>query len=126
AWLLFLTYIRSYKFYNWQVYVCPVTPRPYFRPRGATCVASRGASAHQCPAGRAGRCPDPGARLAALAPERRPGARRRADRATAQQRRGRHMKQLDVQILHQSYLLTCPEGHEERLLEAVARVNDTM
>ncbi len=36
------------------------------------------------------------------------------------------MKQLDVQILHQSYLLTCPEGHEERLLEAVARVNDTM
>lgn len=36
------------------------------------------------------------------------------------------MKQLDVQILHQSYLLTCPEGHEERLLEAVVRVNDTM
>lgn len=36
------------------------------------------------------------------------------------------MKQLDVQILHQSYLLTCPEGHEERLLEAVSRVNDTM
>ncbi|MCD2513961.1 cell division protein ZapA [Comamonas endophytica] len=36
------------------------------------------------------------------------------------------MKQLDVQILHQNYLLTCPEGHEERLLEAVARVNDTM
>jgi len=36
------------------------------------------------------------------------------------------MKQLDVQILHQSYLLSCPEGHEERLLEAVARVNDTM
>ena len=36
------------------------------------------------------------------------------------------MKQLDVQILHQSYLLTCPEGHEERLFEAVARVNDTM
>lgn len=36
------------------------------------------------------------------------------------------MKQLDVQILHQSYLLTCPEGHEERLMEAVARVNDTM
>jgi len=36
------------------------------------------------------------------------------------------MKQLDVQILHQNYLLTCPEGHEERLLEAVSRVNDTM
>lgn len=36
------------------------------------------------------------------------------------------MNQLDVQILHQSYLLSCPEGHEERLLEAVARVNDTM
>lgn len=36
------------------------------------------------------------------------------------------MKQLDVQILHQNYLLSCPEGHEERLLEAVARVNDTM
>lgn len=36
------------------------------------------------------------------------------------------MKQLDVQILHQNYLLSCPEGHEERLLEAVDRVNDTM
>ncbi len=36
------------------------------------------------------------------------------------------MKQLDVQILHQNYLLSCPEGHEERLLEAVSRVNDTM
>lgn len=36
------------------------------------------------------------------------------------------MKQLDVQIMHQSYLLTCPDGHEERLLEAVARVNETM
>ena len=32
------------------------------------------------------------------------------------------MKQIEVQILQQSYLLSCPEGHESRLLEAVERV----
>ena len=29
------------------------------------------------------------------------------------------MKQLEVQIMQQSYLLGCPEGREARLLEAV-------
>ena len=29
------------------------------------------------------------------------------------------MKQLEVQIMGQSYLLGCPEGGEQRLLEAV-------
>ena len=33
------------------------------------------------------------------------------------------MKQLDVQILGQSYLLGCPEGGEARLLEAVKMVD---
>ena len=36
------------------------------------------------------------------------------------------MKQIEVQILQQSYLLTCPEGHESRLLEAVERVDTAM
>jgi len=36
------------------------------------------------------------------------------------------MKQLEVQILQQSYLLTCPEGQESRLLEAVERVDTAM
>ncbi|WP_295850401.1 cell division protein ZapA [uncultured Xylophilus sp.] len=36
------------------------------------------------------------------------------------------MKQLEVQIMGQSYLLGCPEGGEERLRAAVARVHDTM
>ena len=36
------------------------------------------------------------------------------------------MKQLEVQILQQSYLLACPEGHESRLLEAVERVDTAM
>jgi cell division protein ZapA len=27
------------------------------------------------------------------------------------------MKQIEVQILQQSYVLTCPDGQEERLLE---------
>ena len=31
------------------------------------------------------------------------------------------MKQIEVQILQQSYLLSCPEGHESRLLDAVER-----
>src|SRR5256885_6090895 len=33
------------------------------------------------------------------------------------------MKQIEVQILQQSYVLTCPDGQEERLLEAVRRVD---
>ncbi|KRD15204.1 MULTISPECIES: cell division protein ZapA [Acidovorax] len=36
------------------------------------------------------------------------------------------MKQIEVQILQQSYLLTCPEGHESRLLDAVERVDTAM
>ncbi len=36
------------------------------------------------------------------------------------------MKQVEVQILQQSYLLTCPEGHESRLLDAVERVDTAM
>lgn len=36
------------------------------------------------------------------------------------------MKQIEVQILQQSYLLTCPEGHESRLLAAVERVDTAM
>ena len=36
------------------------------------------------------------------------------------------MKQLDVQILGQSYLLGCPEGGEIRLLEAVKMVDEAM
>jgi len=36
------------------------------------------------------------------------------------------MKQIEVQIMQQSYLLACPEGHEERLLQAVERVDSAM
>ena len=36
------------------------------------------------------------------------------------------MKQIEVQIMQQSYVLTCPEGHEERLLSAVRRVDESM
>ncbi|MFZ3127302.1 MAG: cell division protein ZapA [Rhodoferax sp.] len=36
------------------------------------------------------------------------------------------MKQLEVQIMGQSYLLGCPEGGEARLLEAVERVDSAM
>lgn len=36
------------------------------------------------------------------------------------------MKQIEVQILQQSYLLACPEGHESRLLDAVERVDTAM
>ena len=36
------------------------------------------------------------------------------------------MKQLEVQIRGQSYLLGCPEGGESRLLEAVERVDTAM
>ena len=36
------------------------------------------------------------------------------------------MKQLEVQILQQSYLLGCPEGREARMLEAVRRVDMAM
>ena len=35
-------------------------------------------------------------------------------------------KQLDVQIMGQSYILGCPEGGEERLLAAVAKVDVAM
>ena len=36
------------------------------------------------------------------------------------------MKQLEVQIMGQSYLLGCPEGGESRLQDAVKRVDDAM
>jgi cell division protein ZapA len=36
------------------------------------------------------------------------------------------MKQLEVQIMQQSYLLGCPEGREARLLDAVERVDTAM
>ncbi len=36
------------------------------------------------------------------------------------------MKQLEVQIMGQSYLLGCPEGGESTLLEAVERVDTAM
>jgi cell division protein ZapA len=36
------------------------------------------------------------------------------------------MKQLEVQIMGQSYLLGCPEGGDARLLEAVERVDTAM
>lgn len=36
------------------------------------------------------------------------------------------MKQLDVSIMGQSYLLSCPEGGESRLRDAVARVDGAM
>ncbi|MBE7942445.1 MULTISPECIES: cell division protein ZapA [Ramlibacter] len=36
------------------------------------------------------------------------------------------MKQVEVQIMGQSYLLACPEGGEQRLLEAVEKVDSAM
>jgi len=36
------------------------------------------------------------------------------------------MKQVEVQIMGQSYLLGCPEGGEGKLLEAVERVDTAM
>ena len=36
------------------------------------------------------------------------------------------MKQIDVKIMEQSYLLSCPEGQESRMLEAVERVDSAM
>ena len=36
------------------------------------------------------------------------------------------MKQLEVQIMGQSYLLTCPEGGDAHLLEAVKQVDEAM
>jgi len=36
------------------------------------------------------------------------------------------VKQLEVQIMGQSYLLGCPEGGESRLLDAVERVDGAM
>jgi cell division protein ZapA len=36
------------------------------------------------------------------------------------------MKQLEVQIMGQSYLLACPEGGEHRLLDAVEKVDTAM
>lgn len=36
------------------------------------------------------------------------------------------MKQIEVKIMQQSYLLSCPEGHEPRMLEAVERLDSAM
>ena len=38
----------------------------------------------------------------------------------------RSMKQLEVQIMRQSYLLGCPEGGEQRLQQAVIKVDAAM
>ena len=35
-------------------------------------------------------------------------------------------KQIDVQIMGQSYILGCPEGGEQRLLSAVRKVDEAM
>ena len=35
-------------------------------------------------------------------------------------------RQIDVQIMGQSYILGCPEGGEERLLGAVRKVDEAM
>src|SRR4051794_13096819 len=50
-------------------------------------------------------------------------------RSTRSVKRGGHMtvqKQVEVQIMGQSYLLACPEGGEQRLLEAVEKVDTAM
>lgn len=36
------------------------------------------------------------------------------------------MKQIEVEIMQQSYVLSCPDGQETRLLEAVERVDSAM
>lgn len=36
------------------------------------------------------------------------------------------MKQIEVEIMQQSYVLGCPDGQEARLLEAVERVDSAM
>jgi cell division protein ZapA len=36
------------------------------------------------------------------------------------------MKQIEAQIMQQSYLLVCPEGREERLMQAVQRLDAAM
>ena len=36
------------------------------------------------------------------------------------------MKQIEVKIMQQSYLLSCPEGQESRMLNAVERVDAAM
>jgi cell division protein ZapA len=37
-----------------------------------------------------------------------------------------NMKQLEVQIMGQSYLLACPDGGQQRLLDAVEKVDTAM
>jgi cell division protein ZapA len=39
---------------------------------------------------------------------------------------GSNMKQLEVQIMGQSYLLGCPDGGQQRLLDAVEKVDSAM
>lgn len=36
------------------------------------------------------------------------------------------MKQIEVQVMQQTYVLACPPGQEAKLLEAVARVDNAM
>ena len=54
--------------------------------------------------------------------DRRRGDRRQRRRAAAERR----MKQVEVTILGQSYILGCPDGGESSLLEAVADVDREM
>src|SRR5690606_13223670 len=73
-------------------------------------------------------CPVP-THIARSAHERRTAARRRSHRSVP--RGGFPMskaghKQLEVQIMGQSYLLSCPTGGEALLLEAVERVDTAM
>src|SRR5206468_11250190 len=53
-------------------------------------------------------------------------ARRQVDHSHVRQRRQCTMKQMEVTIMGQSYILGCPEGGEQSLLEAVGNVDRQM
>src|SRR6218665_3219948 len=80
----------------------------------APAAAPRRTQAHERPVAGTGEQPEPGARQPALAPERGACARRCAAGAPARRKRSRKepMKQMEVTIMGQSYLLGCPEGGE--------------
>ena len=64
-----------------------------------------------------------------VAPRSRARAHRRAARAAARRRQRiawTAMKQIEVTIMGQSYVLGCPEGGEQSLLEAVGNVDREM
>ena len=91
----------------------------------AIAVATRRTAADQCVAAAAAHRGDPRTRQPALAPERRAQPHRRAARAPAARRSPTAtppaspmtcgacaMKQMEVTIMGQSYVLGCPEGGE--------------